>query len=129
MENYRIGGVSVGHIKPNSGAQKSKSNPEIQNNDFVKQLGNSLKNLTDLKFSGHAIERLADRGVQMTGDRARRLQSAVNVARQKGSRDSLVLLDELAFVVSIKNSTVITACDTQSVKDGVFTKIDSTIFG
>jgi flagellar operon protein len=129
MENYRIGAENVGHIKPTSGKRKIPFTSKTPNAEFAKELDNSLKQLTRLKFSGHAIGRLADRGVQLTGERAMRLENAIDVAEKKGSRDSLVLLDELAFVVSVKNRTVVTACDMQGMKEGVFTKIDSTILG
>lgn len=129
MENYKIGAENVGHIKPHEGEKSIPFESKTQNTEFAKQLDNSLKQLTKLKFSGHAIGRLADRGVQLTGDKTLRLENAIDVAEKKGARDSLVLLDELAFVVSVKNRTVVTACDIQAMKEGVFTKIDSTIFG
>jgi flagellar operon protein len=97
--------------------------------DFREQLESSLRGLEKLKFSSHAIGRLADRGVVLSGEKAERLLRAVDAAEGKGARESLVLLDELAFVVSVKNRTVITACDTSSLKEGVFTKIDSAVLG
>ena len=129
MENYRIGAENFGRIKPQAGKERIPLTSKTPNAEFAKELDNSLKQLTKLKFSGHAIGRLADRGVQLTGDKALRLENAVDVAEKKGARDSLVLLDELAFVVSVKNRTVVTACDMQGMKEGVFTKIDSTILG
>ena len=45
----------------------------------------------------------------------------------KGSRDAVVLLDGSAFVVSVKNKTVITAVDAQSMREHVFTNIDSAV--
>ena len=129
MENHRIGAENVGHIRSASGKRKIPFTSRMPNAEFAKELDNSLKQLTKLKFSGHAIGRLADRGVQLTGEKAMRLENAIDVAEKKGSRDSLVLLDELAFVVSVKNRTVVTACDMQGMKEGVFTKIDSTILG
>ena len=49
-------------------------------------------------------------------------------AAQKGARESLVLLDDVALVVSIKNRTVITAVDAANLKENVFTNIDSAVF-
>ena len=129
MENHKIGAINVGQIKQREGQRHIAHTSKSRNAEFAKELDNSLQNITRLKFSGHAMERLANRGVQLTGDRAMRLENAIDIAEKKGARDSLVLLDELAFVVSVKNRTVITACDTQGMSEGVFTKIDSTIFG
>jgi len=117
---------NIGQIK---GAADIKQPDVSRSADFKAQLQDSLKGLETLKFSGHAIDRLADRGVVLSNDKAERLMKAVDAAEAKGSKDSLVLLDELAFVVSVKNRTVITACDTASLKQGVFTKIDSAVLG
>jgi flagellar operon protein len=117
---------SVGQAQSSSELQKSAV---LSSLDFKAQLEDSLKGLEKLKFSGHALDRLADRKVVLSDDKAARLLKAVDAAEVKGSKDSLVLLDELAFVVSVKNRTVITACDTASLKEGVFTKIDSAVLG
>lgn len=129
MEDFKIGVENVGRIDPGTGKRSVPSASKIPKSDFAGELDNSLKQLTRLKFSGHALERLADRGVRITGEKAVRLENAVDAAERKGARDSLVLLDELAFVVSVKNRTVVTACDMQGMKEGVFTKIDSTVLG
>jgi len=55
------------------------------------------------------------------------LQTAVQKADDKGSQDALVLLRDMAFVVSVRNRTVVTAVDNQRMKDNVFTNIDSAI--
>ena len=81
----------------------------------------------ELKFSAHAQQRLSDRNIQLTQADLNRLQQGVAQAAAKGSRESLVLKDNLAFVVSVKNSTVITAVDAASMKGNVFTNIDSAV--
>lgn len=82
---------------------------------------------TPLTFSGHAARRMEQRGVQLDDERMRRLETAVGRAEAKGSRDSLILLDDLALVVSIQNRTVVTAVDEASQKEHVFTNIDSVV--
>ena len=56
-----------------------------------------------------------------------RLTSGVDRAAAKGSRNSLVLVDQNAFVVSVPNRTVITAVDRSHMKEQVFTNIDSAL--
>ena len=56
-----------------------------------------------------------------------RLEQAVERAREKGSRDSLILLDELALVVNIRSQTVVTAIEQSGDGDQVFTNIDSVV--
>lgn len=109
--------------------KKSSASDSARQADFRDQINASLGKIDKLKFSGHAIDRLADRGVVLSGQEAERLVKAVDAAEGKGARESLVLLDELAFVVSVKNRTVITACGKSGLKEGVFTKIDSAVFG
>jgi flagellar operon protein len=81
----------------------------------------------EIKFSRHALERLQTRNITLTAGEVGRLQDAVERAASKGARDSLILMDELAFVVSFKNRTVITAMDGESMKEHVFTNIDSAV--
>ena len=88
-----------------------------------------LREKTGLNFSNHAIDRLSGRGVNLDNDKVDRLTKAVQMADRKGADHSLVLLDQLAFLVSVRNKTVITAVETDKMKEGVFTQIDSAIIG
>jgi flagellar operon protein len=80
-----------------------------------------------LKFSAHAQTRLQSRSIPFGPEEVARLEAAVGKAQAKGSRESLVLMDGVALVVSVKNRTVITAVDAASLKDNVFTNIDSAV--
>ena len=80
-----------------------------------------------MSFSRHATKRLEQRGLQMDDARLDRLGQAVDRAAEKGSRDSLILLDELALVVSVQHRTVVTAMDETTSKEHVFTNIDSVV--
>jgi len=84
--------------------------------------------VSGLKFSQHAMQRLGSRNIQLSAPQLTQLKQAVDKAAEKGSRDSLVLLNkDLALVVSVTNRTVITAMDGSSIRDNVFTNIDSAI--
>ena len=80
-----------------------------------------------LQFSRHALARIQRRGIDMDQTTLGRLSEGVGRAAGKGSRDSLVLVDGTAFVVSVTNRTVITAVDSEHMKDNVFTNIDSAV--
>jgi flagellar operon protein len=80
-----------------------------------------------LKFSGHALERIQRRGIDVGAAELTRLQQGVARAAAKGARDSLVLVDGTAFVVSVPNRTVITAVDREHMREQVFTNIDSAV--
>ena len=81
----------------------------------------------NLKFSNHAVDRMQARGVFFSQDELGRIQDAVSRAASKGSKDSLILTDKAALIVSVKNNTVVTVMDKSALKENVFTNIDSTI--
>ncbi len=80
-----------------------------------------------LQFSKHALARVQRRGIELDSATLGRLSQGVQRAASKGSRDSLVLVDGTAFVVSVSNRTVITAVGSEHMKDNVFTNIDSAV--
>jgi flagellar operon protein len=80
-----------------------------------------------IKFSGHAQTRLQSRNIALDSSQLDRLQGAVQKAAGKGSRDALVLMDDLAMVVSVTNRTVVTVVDKENLKQNVFTNIDSAV--
>ena len=94
---------------------------------FDEALQAQLLGASGVKLSAHAQKRLAERNIQLGADEAARLGAAVDRIQQKGADKSLVLMDDLALVVSARNRVVITALDAASAKDGVFTGIDSAV--
>ena len=80
-----------------------------------------------VRLSSHAQKRLAARDIRLDAPDAKRLAEAVDRAQQKGSQDSLILMDDLAFIVDVQRRTVVTAVDSNSQKEGVFTNIDSVV--
>jgi flagellar operon protein len=80
-----------------------------------------------LKVSGHAQTRLQSRNIELGAAEWERVMGGVEKASQKGAKESLVMVDDVALVISIKNRTVITAVDKASLKDNVFTNIDSAV--
>lgn len=80
-----------------------------------------------LRFSNHAVERMQSRGISYSPQDLTRLGEAVQKAAAKGSKDTLVLMDQSALIVSVKNNTVVTVMDKNALKENVFTNIDSTI--
>jgi flagellar operon protein len=80
-----------------------------------------------LNFSKHVADRIGRRQLDMSAEKLRQLEGAVDKAAAKGAKESLVLLENLAVLVSVNNRTVITAMDKNNMKEGVFTQIDSAI--
>ncbi len=82
---------------------------------------------SSLRFSGHAIQRLQRRAIDLDQSTLQRLDQGVERAASKGSRESVVFVDGTAFVVSVRNRTVITAVDDAHMREQVFTNIDSAV--
>ncbi|MCY0875306.1 MAG: flagellar protein [Firmicutes bacterium] len=82
----------------------------------------------DVVFSGHASERLRLRGIAQSPHLVQSLKTAVDQLAQKGARDSLVVVDDVGFVVNVPNRTVVTALSMATDHSQVFTNIDSAIW-
>jgi len=110
----KIQSVKSTGIQPKNGA------------DFSKLLAEKIQS-SELKFSSHAEKRLAMRGIELDNSDIDALKRAVDLAESKGSRDALILHSKAAFVVSVKNRTVITAIDEDNLKERIVTNIDSAV--
>jgi flagellar operon protein len=84
--------------------------------------------LEKIKISSHAAKRLEARNIQLSDTEMTKLKTAVDKAEAKGAKDSLVMMDQTAFIVNIPNRTVITAISMAESKENVFTNIDSVVF-
>lgn len=82
---------------------------------------------TNVKFSKHASSRLEDRNIVLSSDQVSRLAEGTRKAGEKGIKDSLVMVDKLAFIVNVPNNTVITAMDQTETKENIFTNIDGAV--
>lgn len=91
-----------------------------------KQLDEAEKT-SELKFSKHANERLASRNIDITDEQMTRLLSGTKQANEKGINESLVIVDNLAFIVNVKNNTVITAMEQSDTGENVYTNIDGAV--
>ncbi|MBI5473465.1 MAG: flagellar protein [Ignavibacteriae bacterium] len=126
MADTTVNGVKVPFL-PVGGVDGLKQKPPIQlpgekSFDAILQ-----KELDVVKFSKHAQERLQERHISLNQTDMSDLQNAIARAEKKGSQDSLVLLRDMAFIVSVKNKTVVTAMQGETMKENVFTNIDSAV--
>jgi flagellar operon protein len=92
---------------------------------FADVLQETIRNHKVLKFSSHALERINERQMQISTFDLERLEKGVKNVEQKGSKSSLILVDDNAYIVSINNKTVITAMSKEASLENVFTNIDS----
>lgn len=118
------GPIQVPTQKPAS-TPKSPGTVEDRNR-FARILEEKLP-VQGVRFSQHAQDRLKARGINFSASELQKLEGAVDTVAQKGGRESLVMLGDAALVVSVKNRTVVTAVDRESMKGNVFTNIDSAV--
>ena len=126
MSTTNINGINVPFLPIGGvdGLNQKKPFDIPEERSFKKVLDSELQGL---KFSKHAQDRLQQRQIQLNDADKQQLANAVTLAEQKGSQDSLVFLRDMAFIVSVKNKTVVTAIDSDHLRQNVFTNIDSAI--
>lgn len=94
---------------------------------FSEVLEKTLERRAPLEFSAHARARLLQHQIRLTSGQMDRLERGVGQAAKKGAKDSLVVLDNMALLVNVRNNVVITAIDGARMRDNVFTQIDSAV--
>lgn len=82
---------------------------------------------TELKFSKHASRRLMDRNINLSEEQLDRLEKGTRLSSEKGIKESLVLMDGLAFIVNTGSRTVITAMQKDSEGENIYTNIDGAV--
>ncbi|NLJ81215.1 MAG: flagellar protein [Firmicutes bacterium] len=124
-EQFRIPrGMPIRPVEPKR--TPTPTRPDQKESQFAQILESKLRAST-VKFSAHAARRLQSRKINLNDAQLNSLEKAVNKIKAKGGRESLILLDNLALVVSVANRTVITVIDGETLKDNVFTQIDSAV--
>jgi len=123
-----INGVSLPFL-PAGGVGELKRQPSIieQFTPKIRFQDVFEQEIGKLKFSAHAQSRLNSREIALSEEDFKRIESAVAKAEAKGSNESLVLLRDMAFIVSVGNKTVITAMQNDGAEQQIFTNIDSAV--
>ena len=127
MQRLNDGYSSINKMASQIINQKStnKNTSTGSENSFEKILNSTQESDEILKFSKHANERLANRNINLSAEQMERLENGTTKAREKGIQESLVMVDDLAFIVNVKNNTVITAMNDKT--DSIFTNIDGAV--
>lgn len=128
MNGFNTGLVSIEQAKElylkNSGKkQLSRETDGGQSFDDILQKLSDEKDA--VKFSKHANARLQSRNINLSNEQIDRLNEGVSRARSRSINESLIMMDNMAFIVNVKNNTVVTAMDDKT--DSVFTNIDGAV--
>lgn len=123
MNPIKVGQLYPGRIQPNTLQPTKNSQANVgQGTSFKEMLQDRL-----VYFSNHAVKRLEQRGIELKPEQLNQIENAIDNAAAKGAKDSLILMKDMALIVNVDNRTVVTAMDGNSMKDNVFTKIDSAV--
>lgn len=120
--------TNIGKVNRSQGTTATDSLKKNVQGSFEEILKSKVDESCGLKFSKHAEMRLQMRNINLTDAQKEKISKAVQKVEEKGVRDSLVLVDDIAFVVNVRNRTVITVVNNNELKENVFTNIDGAVF-
>ena len=123
-------GINQAFIRPINSNAVTITAPSSNSTKPAASFGEYLKESMDaneIKFSKHAEGRLSSRNISLSNEQKVKLGAAVSKADQKGIKDSLIMMDNIALVVNVKSRTVVTAMSSSEAKENVFTNIDGAI--
>lgn len=107
---------------------ENKPNPINQKIDrsfqsFLKESLQTQTSSTEMKISNHAQKRMEERGIELNQSDLTSIEGAIEELNQKGSKNSVIVYKDMAFITSINNRTIITAMNTDEME--TITNIDS----
>lgn len=109
-----------------AGVNADKTNSVDFKNVLCGEIDKNSKN-SAVQFSKHAAMRLDNRNLSLTSEQMKRVEDGVDKASRKGINDSLILVDDIALVVNVRNKIVITAMNKDIKSDNTFTNIDGAV--
>jgi flagellar operon protein len=121
---FRIQPGSTQGVSPKAGQPPGVTKPAAGGPSFTE----TLSKAQDVRFSTHAQKRMESREIELSPENVNRLSGAIDKAEKRGGKSSLVMVDDLAFIVNVRDRMVVTALDANHRGEGVFTQIDSVVF-
>jgi flagellar operon protein len=117
-----IGSTPATRPSDNAGVGGTVSGPS-----FADVLAQRTSAAQSPQFSRHALDRVQRRGIELDKPTLARLGDGLQRAAGKGARNAVVFVDNTAFVANVPSNTVITAVDSEHMREHVFTNIDSAV--
>ena len=114
-------------VQSKQGKISTDAGESLSFQDILNKTAENAEKTAGVRFSKHAANRLAERNIELTDNQMERLQEGTMKAGAKGINESLVLVDQLAFIVNIPNHTVVTAMNQTEADENIFTNIDGAV--
>jgi flagellar operon protein len=132
---YRAGGVpgGISPVKPGGdkipAARPGEAQGPSEFHGLLKESiqGGAPSDPNKLNFSQHAETRIRSRAIPWDAQLEARIRNGLNTAQSKGSREALILADNVAVIANVKSRTIVTAMDRNQLKERIFTNIDSAV--
>lgn len=107
-----------------------KSKAELANNitekiSFKGILDNAKTKNEGFTVSKHAALRLNE--INFTEKDMKEIEKGFEIAKDKNSKNTVMLYKDVALIASVENKTLITAVERERAKDNIFTNIDSVV--
>ena len=125
MDQAALAYLSSSKQEPKTGNLSDRQVVSFQ--DVLQKIQQEAVDKDSLIFSKHENERLISRNINLNEEQMSRLNKGVVQAREKRINESLVMMDNIAFIVNVKNNTVVTAMDQAANDNNVFTNIDGAV--
>ena len=94
---------------------------------FSTLLKEELDRSEGVRFSKHAAQRVAERGIEVSDRLMSDWNQAVEKAKAKGARDVVIIGKDGAFIVNVPHNLIVTTMNGNEMKENIFTNIDSAV--
>lgn len=121
----------VGNLTQFNNVQENRNNLTTkQKSNEEKSFKDVLNNTINKKNEGfivskHAALRL--REINFTDEDIRNIEKGFKIAKEKNSKNAVMLYKDVALIASVENNTLITAVEKERAKDNIFTNVDSVV--
>ncbi|MGN8644994.1 TIGR02530 family flagellar biosynthesis protein [Gracilibacillus sp. HCP3S3_G5_1] len=102
-------------------------NKNINKTNKSSDFSTVFKQQQDIELSKHASNRMIQRNIVLSESDWNRMNEKLDEAKDKGVKESLVIMSDAAFIVNAQNKKVITALDKGELSSKIFTNINGTI--
>ncbi|KXG75751.1 TIGR02530 family flagellar biosynthesis protein [Thermotalea metallivorans] len=113
-------------MNPRGTGTRTPSHEVVGKQSFAQVL-DTIIHQQEVKFSKHALQRLEARNIRLDSQEISRIHNGLKKASQKGIKETLILMDNKAFVANVHSKTIITAALDEQLKENVFTNIDGAV--
>lgn len=118
---YSVGSFShIDNVQNNSVKQNAKDKRSFE--DVLNEVKGKNEGFT---VSKHAAERLNE--INFTKDDMNEIEKGFQIAKDKNSKNTVMIYKDVALIASVENKTLITAIEKERAKDNIFTNVDSVV--